>query len=98
MNKFLFLFLSSLLSALATAMLAGIVGIIHGRFHSDHAHQIIPTWMILMVIGFIFAFVIGLIWNIFLIYRKKEISLLKSMYPVIIIAFMLNILVLFSLS
>jgi phosphate/sulfate permease len=96
MNKFAFITLSSILSGLSAAVLGGILGYLYSQFTPDHAHQIVPTWMILAVVGFIIAFVIGLISSIYHIYKKTaNPSLLKIVIISSAISFLMNVVFVF---
>ncbi len=50
-----------LLAALGSAVLGAISGLIYSAIIPDHAHQIIPTWMFMGVIGAVLGLVISLI-------------------------------------
>jgi uncharacterized membrane protein YfcA len=92
MNKFVFISSSTLLSGLCSAVIGGILGYLYSQFTPDHAHQIVPTWMLLAVTGFIIAFVIGLLSSIYHIYKKTENpSLSKIVIISSIISFLLNV-------
>jgi tellurite resistance protein TehA-like permease len=72
MNKFLFILSSSVLSGLLSGSVLAILNALRTRGHSDHPHQILPTWMILFVIGFIFAASITLVWSMYYVLYKGE--------------------------
>jgi hypothetical protein len=92
MNKFVFVASSSILSGLSAAVLGGMLGYFYSQITPDHAHQIVPTWMILAVTGFVIAFVIGLISSIYHIYKKTESpSLSKIVMISSVISFVMNV-------
>ncbi len=96
MNKFAFISTTVFLSALSSAILSGILGYLYSTINPDHAHQIIPTWMILAVLGFVAAFVLALLLSIYHIYKKTENpSLSKIVLASSVICFLLNIVLVF---
>lgn len=92
MNKFAFISSAVFLSAISSAILGGILGYFYAQFNPDHAHQIIPTWMILAVVGFVSASAIALLLSIYHIYKKTEKpSLSKIILVSSVICFLLNV-------
>jgi hypothetical protein len=72
MNKFLFILLSSVLSGVLSGSVLAILNELRTRGNSDHAHQVLPTWIFLFVIGFIFAASITLVWSMYYVFYKGE--------------------------
>ncbi len=96
MNKFAFISSTVFLSAISSAILGGILGCFYAQFNPDHAHQIIPTWMILAVLGFVAAFVLALLLSIYHIYKKTENpSLSKIVLLSSVVCFLLNVVLVF---
>jgi hypothetical protein len=42
------------------------------RGNSDHPHQVLPTWVFLFAIGFVFAASITLLWSMYYVLYKGE--------------------------
>ncbi len=61
MTTFIAILKIVLLSALGSAVLGAISGRIYSAIISDHAHQIIPTWMMMGVVGAVLGLGISLI-------------------------------------
>ncbi len=82
MNKFVFILLTALLSGLLAGSISASIFYLYSLNHADHAHQIIPTWMVMLVVTFIFAAVSGIAWTAYLLFYKKELnySLRKSVF------------------
>ncbi len=69
MTTFLAILKIVLLSALGSAVLGAISGRIHSAIIAEHAHQILPNWMIFGVLGAVLGFVISLICS--LVFRNN---------------------------
>lgn len=80
MNKFLFIFLNSLLSTVAVGLVSCLLGWISSQVNPEHPHQIIPNWMILGVLGMMLGLIVGLVWAIFLVYKEKPLLLPKNVF------------------
>jgi hypothetical protein len=80
MNKYLFILLSSLLSGALSGSLLAIISFIRSRGTADHPHQILPSWMIFLGLGFVASSVLTLLWSIYIVFVKHEINppLLKT--------------------
>jgi hypothetical protein len=70
MNKFIFTLLSSLLSGALSGSILAIISYFRDRHEVPHPHQILPNWMILFGIGFIFSSIITLLWSMYSIFYK----------------------------
>lgn len=72
MNKFLFVLLSSLSAGLASGVISAVASWIYTKGGAtDHAHQIVPTWLVLFVLGFLVSFVCGIIGAIYFVYNGQ---------------------------
>jgi hypothetical protein len=72
MNKYLFILLSSLLSGVLSGSLLAIIDFLRSCGTADHPHQILPSWMLFLGLGFVTSGILTLLWSIYIVFVKHE--------------------------
>jgi hypothetical protein len=76
MNKFTFILASVFFSGLATGVLSAIFSGLYSfiRKNVEHPHQIVPNWMIFFVLGFAISACVTLLYSIYCVFYKGDMS------------------------
>lgn len=76
MNKFTFILVSTLFSGAATGILSAILSSLYTfvRKRADHPHQLFPTWAMFLVLGFVIAACVTLLYSSYCVFYKSDTS------------------------
>lgn len=74
MNRIIFILLTTFLSGLLAGGISAIISFLYSLNHADHPHQIFPTWMIMFILSFIVAGIVGGLSASFFVLYKQEID------------------------
>ncbi len=89
MNNFYFFIKSILLGVGVSAVVGAVVGFIKSLMRADHAHQILPTWLIVSILGGIIGFMSSVIIAVYMTYFGKQnltfIALITSLVAAIVL-------------
>ncbi len=78
MNHFIFILKTVAISIFVSGLFGALSGLFWSMKSPEHAHQMIPNWMITLVVAAIFALVVGIIIGAILSFSNKA-NLLRSL-------------------
>lgn len=95
MNNFYFFIKSILIGVGISAVVGAIVGFVSSLIHADHAHQILPKWLIVMVLGSMIGAISSVVVAVYMTYFGKQnltfVALITSLVAAIVLVIVATI-------